>query len=189
MHQDRLILEKKVALLVTATGSAHQITFVTSGMVSVPAGSRPVVVSVTFALQGTGDFPLVNHVFVITTRPLGITRLENVSTFNTAPRERTVKFARLVTMVIPRVVHQTIAFGASARAVAVKTSSAKPVFWIVHLLRRRQSVTPVKKATLEDNAKNATTVTLGTHSSQAVAASLALAITTSTHLTLATVTG
>ena len=73
-------------------------------MVSVPAGSRPVVVSVTFALQGTGDFPLVNHVFVITTRPLVIPRLENVSTVNTAPRERTVKFARLVTMVIPRVV-------------------------------------------------------------------------------------
>ena len=73
-------------------------------MASAPAELRPTGVSVTFALQRTGDFPRVNHVFVITTRPRVIPRPGNVLTVSTAPREITVKFALLVTMVMPHVV-------------------------------------------------------------------------------------
>lgn len=73
-------------------------------MASAPAESRPTVVNVTFALQRTGDFQRVNHVFVITTRPLVISRPGNVLTVSTALRENTVKFALLVTMVMPHVV-------------------------------------------------------------------------------------
>ena len=73
-------------------------------MASAPAESRPTVVNVTFALQRTGDFQRVNHVFVITTRPLVIPRPGNVLTVSTALQENTVKFALLVSMVMPHVV-------------------------------------------------------------------------------------
>ena len=90
--------------LVIATRPVHQIICVTSWVASAPAESRPAVVNVIFALQRTGDFQRVNHVFVITTRPLVIPRPGNVLTVSTALRENTVKFALLVTMVMPHVV-------------------------------------------------------------------------------------
>ena len=72
----------------------------TNRPVSAPAESRLAVVSVTFALRGTGDSQHVGRAAVITTRLLVSPRQECVLTVSTTPLERTVKSVRLVTMVM-----------------------------------------------------------------------------------------
>ena len=81
-----------------------QTTCVTSRPVSAPAESRPAVVNVISALQGTGDSQCVDSAAVITTRHLASLRQEYVLTVSTIPRGRTVKCVRLVTMVMLQVV-------------------------------------------------------------------------------------
>lgn len=188
MHLDHLDSAQKVALGVSATQSALRTISATCRLDSAPAGSRPAVASVTFALHVTGDSQCADHVAVITTLHPVIPRQESVSTVSTTLMARTVKFAPLVTMVTPQVEHQMIVFDVSARVVAVETSLAKPVFWIAQLPPHLQSVTLVTWATLEINAKYAMTVTLATRSSQVAVVSRVFVITTPTHRTLATVT-
>ena len=89
---------------------------VTCKLGSAPAGSRPAVVSVTFALQVTGDSQRVVRAAVITTRHLANHRRVCVLTVNTALQGRTVKCARSVTMETPQVVSEgtTLSPGPSA---------------------------------------------------------------------------
>lgn len=81
-----------------------QTTCVTSRLVSARAESRPAVVNVISALQGTGDSQCVDPAAAITTRHLASLRQECVLTVSTIPRGRTVKCVRLVTMVMLQVV-------------------------------------------------------------------------------------
>lgn len=189
MHRERLVLAQKVVLHVTAIVLVPQTISVTCKLGSAPAGSRPAVVSVTFALQVTGDSQRVVRAAVITTRHLANHRRVCALTVNTALQGRTVKCARSVTMETPQVEQQTIAVGVNVRVVAVETSLAQPVFWIGQLFRHLQFVTLVKRVTLENSVRNAMTVTMATHLSQAAAASSVHVITTLTQLTSATVTG
>ena len=88
----------------SATQSALRTISATCRPDSAPAGSRPAVVSVTFALHVIGDSQCADHVAVITTLHPVIPRQESVSTVSTTLMARTVKFAPLVTMVTPQVV-------------------------------------------------------------------------------------
>ena len=89
---------------VSATQSGLRTISATCRLDNAPAGSRPAVVSVTFALHVTGDSQCADHVAVITTLRPVIPRQESVSTVSTTLMARTVKFAPLVTMVTPQVV-------------------------------------------------------------------------------------
>jgi len=71
-------------------------------------------------------------------------------------------------MVMRQLGHQTIVVDASAQAVAVETSLVLPADYLEWDLT---FVTPAKSVTMEHNVKNAPTVTMETHSSQAVAVS------------------
>ena len=83
------------------TVSVLRITSVICRQASVPVESRLAADSVTSVLHVTGDFLCVNLVDVtVMTRPTATPRQESVLIVNTTRRGKTVKFVRLVTMVM-----------------------------------------------------------------------------------------
>lgn len=161
-------------------------TSVTLKLDSVRVESRQGGDSAIFVPPGTGDSLCADLAAVTATTLLtAMQRLGSASIVSITPLARTVKCARLVTMVMPLKGHQKIAVAASAQAVGLETNL---VPLVAQLDRTLLLVTLVKLVTGERVVKNALTVTMVTHWFQAVDVNLVLVTTTSIHQMSATVT-
>lgn len=176
MLQDRLDSDPRVVLAATVIVSGPLTTSVTLRLDSVLVESRQGEDSAIFVPPGTGDSLCADLAAVMAmTLPTAIQRLESVWTVSTTPLAKTVRCALLVTMVMPLREHQKIAVAASALEVGLETSL---VPLVAQLDQTLLLVTLVKLVTGEQGVKNVLTVTMVTHSFQAVAVSHVLVTTT-----------